>query len=406
MAAWRSVAVGWALLALLVLPPAASAARAPKKVATIPLLGAQPLGVAVYEKGNALFVTDDNSGELLKIDGTTNAIVDRAPVGSAAFDVVVNETLGKVVVASDRECCTTGIREGNGLISIVDAETGALQTQIDPAEGSLAGDRQANSYQLASDDAHGKVYVTFFCPFCDGLGVIDLATNTYTVIPGGADLRSDSGIAVNPVTNEAFIPEIANNRIVIVDGATLTTESFKLRPTGGRSPLEIAVNEVENKLYLTMLHVPRQGEIGILILDRDTGRHKFVGKDDLEPLAFNPRTNRLFVGVQVGARGAVINGRTDRLRYVKIGDGGFDGIAVRRSSDNAYLASQNETYILNGKSRCTLAVPTGIRERGGLVASGVAINQRTGRIYVSNDDKARKVTVIRDGRVPCRPAAR
>jgi DNA-binding beta-propeller fold protein YncE len=378
----------------------------PKEIATISLPGAQPLSLAAYETANDLFVTDDNTGDLLTIDGGANAVTGRVHVGSAAFALAVNETYGKVYVASDRECCTTGLTEGNGLISVVDARTGVLITQIDPAEDSLAGNGQANRYQLASDEAHGKIYVTFFCPFCDDLGVIDVATNSYTVIAGGADLRADSGIGVNAVTNEIFVPEYGANRIVIVDGATLATRSFDLGQTGGFGPFHIAVNDVENKLYLTMARVPGQGEIGILILDRDTGSYKFVGKDDLEPLAFNPRTNRLFAGVQVGEKGAVVDGATDALTYVKLGGGGIDAATVRGSTDNAYLASQNGTFVLNGGTRCVQPLSPGIPERGGLVATSLAVNQQTGRTYVSNDDRAHEVTVIQDGLVPCRGAVK
>ena len=53
------------------------------------------------------------------------------PLRWTDFDMVVNETHGEVYVASDsRACCTTGITPGNGLISVIDAQTNHVISQI------------------------------------------------------------------------------------------------------------------------------------------------------------------------------------------------------------------------------------------------------------------------------------
>ena len=89
-----------------------AAAGAPRIVDTIDLPGTQPLAVAVYEPANRVFVTDDNGENLLVIDGATRNVVSMVPVGGASFEMVVNETYGKVYVASDKDCCTTGVTPG------------------------------------------------------------------------------------------------------------------------------------------------------------------------------------------------------------------------------------------------------------------------------------------------------
>lgn len=82
--------------------------------------------MAVYEKDNKVFVTDDNSQKLFIIDGITHKTITTLNVGGAASEMVVNETYGKVYVASDLACCTTGITPGTGLISIIDAHTNRI----------------------------------------------------------------------------------------------------------------------------------------------------------------------------------------------------------------------------------------------------------------------------------------
>ena len=155
-----------------------------------------------------------------------------------------------------------------------------------------------------------------------------------------------------------------------------------------------------------MLHVPGQAEIGIMILDRDTGTHSFVGRDDLEPLAFNEATNRLFAGVQVGLDAAVVDGATDTLTAVNLDPNqaigsGIGDVDVRWSSDNAYMANQSSTFAVNGASRCVQRLATGVAPQGGLVVSKLAVNQGTGRVYVTNHQDAATVSVIQDGTVPC-----
>jgi DNA-binding beta-propeller fold protein YncE len=381
------------LICLLALAP--TAAAKPRVVGAIPFPGGEPLGLALHPATNKLFVTEDNRRSLYVFDALTRRQLAQVAVGGAAFEIEVNHAFGKVYVASEGGCCTTGITSGTGRISVVDARTHALLATIaPPPEG------DASEFALANDEAHGRVYVAWE----QGIGVIDAATDQFTVLQDrlfeGA-LGADRW-AVNSRTNTAYIPFYARNQLLAVDGATNRIDSISLAGTGGRGPLDIEVNQRENKLYLAMLHQPRKASPAILILDRDTGRTKFVGNDDLQPLAFNERSNRLFSGVQVGERGAVVSGASDRFRPVNLRGDAIGAGLVRAPTDNAYFASDTATYVVNGSTRCVTKLRTGKDSGGGLVQSDIAINQSTGRVYVTNWQGARRVTVLRDGRVPCR----
>lgn len=374
----------------------------PELIDTISLSGTQPTALAVYETGNKLYVADDNGEDLIVIDGATRDVITTIDVGGSVFNVVVNETYGKVFVASSDNAFTTGINEGNGLISVIDAENDTLITQIDPAASVSPGN--AGDYGFGHDEVHDKLYFSYFCPSCGSLGVVDVATNAVTPIVYDADPFFNGvgiwRIEVNTVTNVAYFPRYGSNVVLAVDGTTLDATPLDLDSTGGSGPLDIAVNEIENKVYLTMISVPGQGQIGILILDRDTGGFAFAGAEDLEPLVFNPASNTLFSGVQVGQRGAVVDGASDELTYVDLGGEGMGDGAVNGSTDNAYFVSFDGTFVVNGSTLRHRAFLTGAPPEGGLVASSVVVDESRNLVYAVNDDETGTVSVFQDGAIP------
>lgn len=390
------------MVVLTLLAPAGASA-APEIVATIPLPGTQPLALGHHEGNDRLFVTDDDSGSLLTIDPGSRQVVASAPVGAAAFYLAVSERHGKVYVASNSGCCTTGIGEGNGLISVVDAATGALLRQLDPGFGA-----NVQYTDIESDEVHGRIYVSS----SSGVAAIDAATDTVAPVTAPAPFSGQGDdLAVGAASGDLLIADLNGNTLVHRSGASGAVDVIDLGALGAAGPLDVALNDGESKLYATMLHVPGQAEIAILIHDRDTGAHGFVGRDDLEPLAFNPRSNRLFSGVQVGERGGIVDGASDLLfpvalhRDPHIG-AAITAVAVRVTSDNAYMANDRSTFVLNGARRCADRLVTGGRgDESGIVLTGLAIDERRGLVYVANDDDAPQVAVIRDDRVACRPPA-
>lgn len=291
------------------------------------------------------------------------------------------------------------LHPGNGLISIIDLDTNQLIEQLNPG----TSDRFNDDMRMASDEVHDKVYFGFHGGFDSGFGVFDAATNDDpTLIPDATPFPDE--IEVNTVTNKVYLIRYFPEELAIVDGVTHNVEKVPW-PAGATGALDLAVNEVENKVYVTMLHVPGQAEIGILIHDRDTGSFKFVGRDDLEPLAFNQSGNRLFSGVQVGITGGIVDGATDQLTEIDLDDTGVASIEVRSSTDNAYLATSRSTIAVSGPGKCAVKFTTGRDFGGDIVASDVAIDQGTGRVYVNNRQLAGQITVLQDDGPACVPTS-
>jgi len=216
---------------------------------TINIPGAQITALGVYEAGNKVFAADDNTQSIKVINGTNNQILTTIQnVGGAVFQMAVNETYGKVYAASDKACCTTGITPGSGLISVINANTNQIITQINP--GTQGG---VSYFILGGDEVHDKIYVAYF----SGVGVIDAATNVYTPIPNtAAPYPYLSKMGINTVTNEIFLPTL-NNGLTVINGSNNSVQTISY-PVGSGQALDVAVNEVENKVYITMVKIPAQ----------------------------------------------------------------------------------------------------------------------------------------------------
>jgi hypothetical protein len=349
---------------------------------TVNIPGTKITAMQVYETGNEILLADEISQSILVFDGTDNALIATIPsVGAGVDEMVINETHGRLYAASDIG------QGGTGLVSVIDLSTHQVITQLDPdATGSYS------YFIMANDEVHDKVYLAHY----SGVSVIDVATNVLTGIPG-ADYPYPylKKIDINTITNEIFLAHSLNG-LNIINGSTLNVQKIPY-PEGTGTGLDIAANEIENKVYVTVLAVPGQTEMGIYILDRDTGLHGFVGAHDLEPLAFNNLSNQLFTGVQVGSHASIVDGATDELTDLDFGDGGVGDIAIRHSTNHAYLASMGYTYLVDGTSRTTYQkIPSGVPVVGGLNIPQVAINQDTGLVYVINDFDYGILTIFQD----------
>ncbi|MBF0339307.1 MAG: hypothetical protein HQL05_15920 [Nitrospirae bacterium] len=234
-----------------------------ENVATIDLSGANITSMAIYQAGNKIFVADDDKQAIYVIDGSTNKKIAEIPnIGGYVLQMEVNETYGKVYATSDKMSGTTGFTPGTGLISVIDANTYEVIKQINPGyQGNIS------YFRLGNNEVHNKMYVAFY----SGVGVIDVASDKFTTISGANyPYPYLEKIAINTKTNDIFLPHYSSNRLNIINGETLDVQFFDLTTTGASKPLDILANEIENKVYITMISIPGQGEMGILILDRDT----------------------------------------------------------------------------------------------------------------------------------------
>jgi YVTN family beta-propeller protein len=396
---WRLVASGAAALSVLVTPgiPVAVAGPSPDEphvLGTIALpAGAHPLAVAVSQANGRIYVTDDATGTLLVLDPATHAVLSSVTVGGSALRIALDDSTGKVFVASDTESGTPGLTPGTGRISVVDMSTNQLVATVNPYDP--AQPPTNTSYRLVADEARDIVLVTFRNPTGGSVGFLDAATNAFSTIPGAPD-----GVASQPAlddtSGEFVVPYQALNVLAFV--SPMGGEVYDVAPTGGSGPVAVEVNENGRKVYAALTDVPGQPEAGLLVLNRDTGVTAFAGKEDLGPLVFDPTTDVLYAGARLaGTTAALLDGTSNQVTGLALGQGGVGAAALRASTGNVYLANQLSTFVVNGKAQRVARLPTNATTGPNPVVSSVAVRQSTGRVYVLNDDDAATLTVLQDG---------
>ncbi len=336
-------------------------------VSTLTHPGLLPTAVAVYETGNKVFLADDNDGKIYFYDGATNAELGSTFVGRLVYDMVVDESSGKLYV-------TSRVAQK---IAVLDANTGAFMRYLPGAYRSIVW--------LDIDESLRKVYALSL----EGLTQIDIASDNETPIPGYGGGGFEA-MAVNPVTHEVFVTRYIQDVLGIVDGVTLANTTV-----AGLGALNLGANPAENKVYLT-----RGGGVGVpfKVYDRDTGVITLIPADNdpTEAFLYNPNSNRMYSDVEVNGFSTIIEGATDSFFNLPM-TSTTTALALRVSTNHIYYASKAFTGVLDDASQVLARIPiTPYTGPGGILEQAIAINQNTGRVYVINDSRLDSVKVIQD----------
>jgi YVTN family beta-propeller protein len=217
---------------LLSIASALSLVRAATLLTTIPLSDVQPLVAAVDSGRQRAYVTAANPDTLIVIDTTTDAILERVPLDNYVFGLAVNSSTGHVYLANYHA----------NTVTVLDGET---TTVIDTISGNfnqpqlIAINETTNRVYVTNDKGGGQLNPSF-------VTVIDGATNTIVgSIPVGS---SPHGIAVNPVDNQIYISAAGNDPgLTIVDGTTdtvVTTIPLAVSVSG------IGIDTTLNRIYI------------------------------------------------------------------------------------------------------------------------------------------------------------
>ena len=218
-------------------------------------MGYRPQNLAFNNRTNRVYVTDNQTSELLVIDGNNDAITRRIlipppspPSSTPLLDrftrrLAVSERLNRVYLP--RSSLDFPFQEYRSFVDVIDGETNQVRSTIalDPSLGRYAD-------RVAIDDTRRRIYVAAaraFGTFSTNvvlavydadtetrIATVDLGTNAF----GGIT----AGLAVNPVTGRIYAS--LDFGVVIVDGNTNTRIG-----TVGSAGGEIAINRRTNKVY-------------------------------------------------------------------------------------------------------------------------------------------------------------
>lgn len=221
------------------------------------------------------------------------------------------------------------------------------------------------------------------------------ASPTFHQIIAQIDLPDDCSpveIAVNPVTNRAYIADDFGNRVLIIDTAT---NSFVGSIAVGTHPRRLAVNSVTNRIYVPVEVEPITGHIAVI----DGNSNTVVASIPLTnpthfpfKLAVNETTNRVYVTSLQGSI-TVVDGANNSIITTIAGGSLPFGVAVNPVTDRIYVSNlgNSNLSVIPGSTN-TIEANIFI----GLASNVVAANRVTGRIYAASTGNLLSVV---DGRL-------
>ena len=321
-----------ALVAIVLLSQTASAYGK----ATIPV-GEDPKDVGVNPKTNMVYVA--NFDNVAVIDGSTNAVVSKIPIGNVnGWAIEVNPNSGKVYVAGHL----------SSSILVLDASTNTVATTIHLSDRptGVAINPETNMIYAASADV---MEISVIDGSSDTLvTAIDLRPNHEN---NGLTAIWPSGIAVDVEKNLVYEGGSASSAIVVIDGATnkiierierdgdfrrmamdpssglvyagnvqygtvdvignMPVDSFrKSDGTPMNYPQAIDVNPETGRIYVS-------DSDSVLVIGSDNGRHALLEKVEVGGIpmgiAVNPETNMIYVANYIGNSISVIDGKTSKV---------------------------------------------------------------------------------------------
>ena len=400
---------------------------------------ALPIGIGVNSATNLIYVLVHihirNLFEVVVIDGNTDKVIETINVGRSdqsviLKDIVVNPATNRIYVSSvesDDEILRVIDGETNEIIDTIilgDAKTDTVESFVDP--GMMCVNSTTNHIYIALDNRvlppGGGSFKSEFT-----LAVINGENNDVVVILPHEELEGRIGVTINPVTNRVYlsgtVPGPAG-RVIVIGGETnkiierieLENPSFaaEVNPltnliysagdsvdvidgdskevinsiTINASPLEIGINSVINRIYVT-------DEIGdkVIVIDGETNDIVDTVRvdGDIRHISVNFVTNLVYVNsnqrivdpITGGASSLediiVIDGIENEIVKIislDISGGRVDGISVNSLTNRIYLLSGGRVTEIDGGTNeviDTIIVESGER---------IDINPVTNRIYV------------------------
>ena len=208
-------------------------------VATVPVIGGGPGGVAVNPAGTRVYVTNYSSSNVSVIDTSTNTVVAIVELGLQHFP-------DSVAVKPDG----TRVYVGNASsVSVIDTST---NTVVATVEGGLY------PYGVAVKPDGTRVYVTN--SGSSTVKVIDTSNNTVVATVHG--LAFPHGVAVKPDGTRVYATNSGNNSVSVIDTSNNTVVATV---SVGSEPEGVAVNPAGTRVYATNL-----GSNTVSVIDTST----------------------------------------------------------------------------------------------------------------------------------------
>ena len=336
--------------------------------------------IAVSSTSNRIF-TSNNRGEIYSIDGNTHQRSRLASIGRAA-SLTLNQNTGRLYTNT-----TAGLAE-------IDT-TGTLPVFISALSPFMTN--------AVANQVTNRVYLT-------GGKKLYVFDGTTAIVAARVRNPSASGIramSIDVAHNETFIANTGtNNNVTKIIGASgNSTPSFRTIATTN-TPVAIATNPVSGKTYVVNNSLLLQPS-SVDIIQRPSIFVSKTVKVGFDPVAVavNPVTGRAYVVTRGGTVGlrtyppsvSVIDANDTVVATIRVAPNPT-GIAVDYGTNKIYVATSSvllggDVTIIDENRNLV-----GLRNLERPDAAGVAVNSRTGFVYVANPASS-SVTIIDDAGV-------
>jgi|GEM_PF-3539856 len=299
-------------------------------------LGYRPFDVAVNSRTNRIYVSDEQTNELLALDGTSHAVISRVPVpySYTKRHIAVSERLNLIYLS--RTALDPPHDDPHPLIDVYDGGTNQLLRSISDGNGDLVavddarrriyipltryvgGDESLMKVQVYDADTYALIgSITLGLSFngtIDGLAANPVTGRVYVSTNGGVEIidgntnteiaavHSVHGpIAINRRTNKVYVANTSYNSVNVINGGTNTLEtSFPNTSQNNDDSVDaLAVDEVTNRVYVVDAAHDFPSHAGRVTAFDANNVYQFLGQVELglKPvgIAFAPATRQLFV---------------------------------------------------------------------------------------------------------------
>jgi YVTN family beta-propeller protein len=233
-------------------------------------------------------------------------------------------------------------------------------------------------YAVALNTVTNKAYIANYNG--NSVTVIDGTTLSTATVPVGP---YPEALAVNPVTKKIYVADSGDQWVWVIDGATLTTT---LVSVGASGSVAVVVDSETNKIF-----VANYNHANVTVIDGATLSTTTVPVG-IRPsvMARNPVTNKIYVGsaYEGGTTVTVIDEATLYTVPVTVGNTP-SALAINTVTNKIFVANfyGNSVTVIDGPTNNTNTV--GVRTH----PDGVAVDSVTNKIYVA-DQGDNTVTVI------------
>jgi YVTN family beta-propeller protein len=278
-------------------------------------VGFYPVGVAVNQASNRVYVPNSGDNTLSVLDGATNSVLATIPVGRLPCAIAVNPATDRVYVSN----------VNSNDVSVIDGSTNQVIQTVSVGRAPCAA---------TVTPLNNRIFVGNYAD--NTISVIDGATNTriHTI----ATSSTPAGLGANFLTGRVYSVN-GSGTVSVIDAGTF--DVLAVVPVG-LLPDAVGVNLVTNRIY-----VGNFMSQSVSVIDGNSNSVIATIPVGLGPsgVGVDSTTNRIFVGNYMSNNVSVIDGATNKVvATIPVGVTP-DGIAVNGVSGRVYSADSNSNSV-------------------------------------------------------------